>query len=182
MNDKRFIWMNGELQAWEHAQVHVLTHALHYGLGFFEGIRAYKAADCSLVFRLQDHIKRLFNSAKIGGIEIPHSFDELINACIEVLKVNQLTEGYIRPIVYIGQGPMGIFPTNNPVQVAISAWQWSAYLGKEALEKGVKTRVSTFNRCSPQSILARAKMTGGYAIGVMAKMEAHKLGYNEAIL
>ncbi len=183
MSKQQVVWMNGEMRKWENAQIHVMAHALHYGYGFFEGIRAYKTpSGQSAIFKLREHIKRLFNSAKVGGITIPHSIEEISQACIDVMKQNRIAEGYIRPVTFLGLGSFGLYPAKNPVETAVAAWEWGPYLGKEALEKGIKTKISTFARYLPVSAMAHTKMTGAYALSVMAKMEAINLGYEEAIL
>ncbi len=177
------IWFNGEFVDWDDANTHVLTHTLHYGMGVFEGIRCYETHDeRSAVFRLDDHVRRLFDSTKICNIEIPYSQDEIQNACLETLRENDLDNGYIRPIVYLGSGGMGVLPADNPVEVAIVTWPWGAYLGEEALEKGVSVKVSTFSRHYPNSMMTRGKIVGNYVNSILAKMEAHEDGYHEGIL
>ena len=157
------IWFDGKLVNWDDAQVHVLTHTLHYGAGVFEGIRAYCCVDGkSAVFRLKDHVVRLFDSAKIIGIKIPFTIDEIVDAIIETLKVNGLKEGYIRPLVFIGDGAMGVHPGSNPIRVAIATWPWGAYLGEEALEKGIRVKTSSFNRHHVNAMMTKAKACGNY--------------------
>ncbi len=177
------IWMDGELIPWEEAKVHVLTHTLHYGLGVFEGIRCYKCVDGrSGIFRLDEHIERLFQSARIAQIEIPFSKEEIKQACKEVLLANGLEEAYIRPLVFIGEGVMGVHPYDNPVRVAVIAWRWGAYLGEEALKRGTRAKTSSFVRHHPNAMMTKAKICGNYVNSVLAKREAVKLGYDEAIL
>lgn len=182
MKDQQ-IWLDGKWLAWDEANVHIMTHSLHYGSGVFEGIRAYKLqSGQSAIFRLQDHIQRLFNSAKILGIDTPFSPEDICNACIELLIRNRLDDGYLRPIIFIGTGGFGVNPAKNTIQVAIAAWKWGAYLGDEALEKGIKTKISSFTRFNPNSAMLNAKVTGNYALSVLAKTEAIRQGCEEAIL
>jgi branched-chain amino acid aminotransferase len=176
------IWMDGRLVKWDDAQVHVLTHSLHYGLGAFEGIRAYATEGGQAVFRLKDHIRRLYDSCQIAGITIPFEFDAICAACKETLTANHLREGYIRPLVFIGEGVMGVYPADNPIRVAIATWKWGKYLGDEALEKGIRAKVSSFTRYHPNTMMTRGKFTGNYTASVLAKREAKQLGYDEAIL
>jgi len=176
------IWMDGELVPWQDAKVHVLTHSLHYGLGVFEGIRAYETAQGPAVFRLTPHIKRLFNSAKIFGIEIPFGLDELIEATKETVRVNHLDSCYIRPIVFLGYGEMGLNPLPCKVQVSIAVWPWGAYLGEEGLAHGVRMKISSWQRHGVNAMPPAAKGTGMYINSSMAKVEAIHAGYDEAIL
>ncbi|WP_291327890.1 branched-chain amino acid transaminase [Desulfovibrio sp. UCD-KL4C] len=177
------IWFDGKLVNWDDAQVHVLTHTLHYGAGVFEGIRAYCCVDGkSAVFRLKDHVVRLFDSAKIIGIKIPFTIDEIVDAIIETLKVNGLKEGYIRPLVFIGEGAMGVHPGSNPIRVAIATWPWGAYLGEEALEKGIRVKTSSFNRHHVNAMMTKAKACGNYVNSILAKVEAVNDGYDEALM
>ena len=184
MVDKlKFIWMDGKLVDWDDAQVHVLTHTFHYGLGAFEGIRSYELADGrSAVFRLKEHIRRLADSCHIGQMKLPFSQEELAAACKETLAANGLKAGYIRPVAYIGHGVMGVHPADNPIRVFIATWKWGAYLGEEALKKGIRTKISSYTRFQPNSIMTRAKLTGNYATGILAKREAKSLGFDEAIM
>src|SRR3954468_11886216 len=141
------IWMDGALVAWDDAKVHVLTHSLHYGLGAFEGIRAYRRADgTTAIFRLNEHIDRLLNTCKLCRIQPAYSRVQFANACVELLRVNRMTEAYLRPLVYVGDGAMGIYVPNNPIRAFIVAWKWGAYLGTEALEKGIRAKVSSWAR------------------------------------
>lgn len=177
------IWMDGKLIPWEEANVHILTHSLHYGLAVFEGIRCYLCTDGkSAVFRLREHVDRLFDSAQIGDIKIPYSKREISEACKETLRVNQLREGYIRPIVFIGEGVMGVYPGENPIQVAIITWSWGAYLGEGALEKGIRVKVSSYTRHHVNVMMTKAKICGNYVNSVLAKREVTKMGYDEALM
>ena len=176
------IWMDGELVNWDDANVHILTHTLHYGCGVFEGIRAYQTDRGAAVFRLRDHIVRLFNSAKIFMIDIPYTVDELCEATVELVRVNNLDSCYIRPIAYLGYGEMGLNPLPCPVNVSIAAWPWGTYLGDEGLKNGVRMKVSSWKRHDPNSLPPAAKGTGMYINSSMAKVEALKAGYDEAIL
>jgi len=177
------IWMDGKQVPWDDAKIHVLTHSFHYGAAAFEGIRAYRTDDGrSAVFRLNDHIRRLYESAKILGFEIPYAFDAVCAACVETLTANSLPEGYIRPIAYIGDGVMGVYPADNPIRLLVAVWKWGAYLGEEALKKGIRVKVSSYTRYQPNSVMTRAKVTGNYVTGVLAKKEAKSLGFDEALM
>ena len=176
------IWMDGELVDWDKAQIHVLTHTLHYGCGVFEGVRAYETSEGPAIFRLRDHTERLFNSAKIFMIDIPFTVDEIIEATRETVRVNGLPSCYIRPIVYLGYGEMGLNPLPSPVQVSIAVWPWGAYLGDDGVANGVRMKVSSWQRHSPNAMPPAAKGTGMYINSSMAKIEALKSGYDEAIL
>src|SRR5688572_3016517 len=180
--ESKQIWMNGELVPWNEAKVHVLTHSLHYGLGVFEGIRAYETATGPAVFRLTPHIKRLFNSAKIYMLDIPFSVDEVIQATKDTVRENGLNSCYIRPIVFLGYGEMGLNPLPCPVNVSIAVWEWGAYLGDEGIKHGVRMKVSSWVRHNVNSMPPAAKGTGMYINSSMAKVEALKAGYDEAIL
>jgi branched-chain amino acid aminotransferase len=176
------IWLDGKLVAWDEAKVHVLTHALHYGVGVFEGIRAYRTADGrSAVFRLREHVKRLFESAHIVLMDIPYRREQLEEACVEVLRSNALPEGYIRPVAFFGYGALGVGAI-NPVQVAIAAWPWSAYLGEDGLKNGIRAKVSSFTRMHVNAQMVRAKVNGQYVNSFLATREAALAGYQEAIL
>ena len=175
--------MDGKLVDWDKANVHVLTHTLHYGLGVFEGIRCYRTADGRpAVFRLKEHTERLFSSAHIMMIDIPFSRDEINAATIETLKANGLSEGYIRPIVFLGDGSMGLFPKNNPVRVSIAAWEWGAYLGEEGLRNGIRVKVSSFIRQHVNSSMTKSKTTGSYVNSILAKREVVAAGFDVALL
>jgi len=177
------IWMDGKLIPWEEANVHILTHSLHYGIAVFEGIRCYLCKDGkSAVFRLREHVDRLFDSAQIADIKIPYPNREIAEACKETLRVNQLKQGYIRPIVFIGEGVMGVYPGENPIRVGIIAWSWGAYLGDEALEKGIRVKVSSYNRHHVNVMMTKAKICGNYVNSVLAKREVMRMGYDEALM
>jgi branched-chain amino acid aminotransferase len=176
------IWMDGELVDWADARIHILTHTLHYGCGVFEGIRAYATPTGPAVFRLTDHIVRLFNSAKIFMIDVPFTVDQIIEATKETVRVNGLPECYIRPIVYLGYGEMGLNPLPCPVNVSIAVWPWGTYLGDEGILHGVRMKISSWQRHDPNAMPPAAKGTGMYINSSMAKVEALKAGYDEAIL
>jgi branched-chain amino acid aminotransferase len=177
------IWLDGKLIPWDDARVHVLTHTLHYGVGAFEGIRAYKRASGeSAVFRLREHIDRLYESAKIVQLEIPYDREVLVKACIDVLKANKLSEGYLRPLVFLGDEQMGLYAPNNTVRVCIVAWKWGAYLGDEALRRGIRAKVSSFTRANINSTMAKGKISGNYVNSIQAKREVKAAGYDEAIM
>ncbi len=176
------IWMDGELVPWDEARVHILTHSLHYGSGVFEGIRAYATSQGPAVFRLTDHIHRLFNSAKVYLIDIPFTPAELIEAVKETVRANNLEACYIRPLVYLGYGEMGLNPLPCPTNVSIAVWPWGTYLGEEGIRRGVRTKISSWQRHDPNAVPVAAKGTGMYGNSSMAKVEALKAGYDEAIL
>lgn len=176
------IWMDGKLVNWDDAKIHVLTHTLHYGLGAFEGIRCYNAKKGPAVFRLDEHVERLFNSAKIFLLDIPYTKADIKKAILDTIKANKLKECYIRPLVYIGYGAMGIYPKGNPINVTIAVWPWGAYLGEEALEKGIKIKTSSFIRNHVNSQMSRGKICGYYVNSQIAKKEAIMGGYDEALL
>ncbi len=178
----KFIWMDGTLIAWEEAKVHVLTHALHYGSGVFEGIRAYETRKGPAIFRLTDHILRLYRSAKIHAMDIPYGFGETIDAVKETVRANELTSCYIRPIAYRGYAEMGLNPLNCPVSVSIAVWPWGAYLGDDGFTQGVRMKVSSWRRYDHNTIPPAAKATGQYLNSSLAKVEALKAGYDEAIM
>ena len=176
------IWMDGKLVDWDDARVHILTHTLHYGSGVFEGIRAYATSQGPAVFRLTDHINRLFNSAKVYLIDIPFTPDELVEGVKETVRVNGLDSCYIRPLVYLGYGEMGLNPLPCPVNVSIAVWPWGTYLGDEGIKHGVRMKISTWQRHDPNAVPVAAKGVGMYVNSSMAKVEALKAGYDEAIL
>ncbi len=182
METTELIWMNGELVPWEDAQVHVLTHGLHYGTGVFEGIRAYETEHGTAVFRHADHLDRLRRSAQLYHMDIPYPLEELRTATHELIVRNGLKTCYIRPLVFRGYGPMGLDPLANPVDVAIAAWEWGAYLGEEGQRNGIRAKVSSWRRISPDSLIPHAKASGQYLNSVLAKIESSKAGYEEAIL
>ena len=176
------IWMDGELVDWDDAKIHILTHTLHYGCGVFEGIRAYATVSGPAVFRLTDHIERLFNSAKIFMIDVPYTVEQLVAATKELVRVNGLESCYIRPLVYLGYGEMGLNPLPCPVNVSIATWPWGTYLGDEGIKQGVRMKISSWQRHDPNAMPPAAKGTGMYLNSSMAKVEALKAGYDEAIL
>lgn len=177
------IWFDGKMVPENEAKVSVLSHALHYGTSVFEGIRAYRGPDgTSAIFRLPDHVKRLFNSAKILGLHIPHSEETITAAVIDTLKANKLDEGYIRPLSFVGDGGLGVYPGNNPVRTIIAAWSWGAYLGPEALENGIRVKTSSFTRHHVNAMMSKAKAAGNYVNSVLAKVEVKADGYDEALM
>jgi branched-chain amino acid aminotransferase len=176
------IWMNGELVAWEDAKVHVLAHSLHYGTSVFEGIRAYETERGTAIFRHDDHLRRLRRSATHYYMEIPYSDEELRQATHELIIRNGLPSCYIRPIVFRGHGPMGLDPLANPVEVSIAVWEWGAYLGEQGQREGIRAKVSSWRRISPDSLIPHAKASGQYLNSVLAKIESKHAGYEEAIL
>jgi len=176
------IWMNGELVDWEDAKIHVLTHTLHYGTGVFEGIRAYETADGPGIFRLTDHIERLHSSARILGMPLPYSVPEIVQATKDVVAASGLPSCYIRPIAYYGYGEMGLSTLPCSVDVAIACWPWGAYLGEDALTAGVRLKTSSWTRIDHNSMPPASKTTGNYVNSTLAKVEAVKAGYDEALL
>lgn len=186
MKEAKYIWLNGKLLPWSEAKVHFLTHTLHYGNGAFEGLRGYMTEDGQIaIFRLQDHTKRLLNSCKITAINCPYNFDELIQAQVEVVRANKpdfKDNIYIRPLVFLGYGKMGITNKDTPVEVGIATWEWGAYLGEEALESGIKVKTSSYTRNSIKSTMNKAKTVGNYVNSQLAKYEALESGYDEALL
>jgi branched-chain amino acid aminotransferase len=182
VNQADLIWMNGELVAWEDAKVHVLTHGLHYGTGVFEGVRCYDTEIGPAVFRNRDHVDRLFKSAELYYMPIPYDREQIRQATLETIARNNLRSCYVRPLVFRGYGTMGLFPLEAPVDVAIAVWEWGAYLGEEGKQTGVRAKVSSWRRISPDSLIPQAKATGQYLNSVLAKIESHKAGYEESIL
>jgi len=176
------IWMNGNFVAWDEARVHVLTHALNYGTGVFEGIRAYSTPKGTGVFRLTAHLERLRRSASLYEMELGYSVSEMAAAVHETIGVNGVDSCYVRPIVFRGYGPMGLYAMNNPVDVAVAVWPWGAYLGEDALEQGVRCKISSYRRYGPNTLPPAAKASGQYINSVLAKHEASRAGYDEAIL
>ena len=176
------IWMNGEMVPWDQANVHVLTHSLHYGMGVFEGIRAYETADGPGIFRLTEHIMRLKNSAKIMGMPLDYSVEEMVEATKAVVRDSGLPSCYIRPIAYFGYGEMGLNTLPCSVDVAIACWPWGAYLGDDAVTKGVRMKISTWLRHDHNSMPPASKTTGNYVNSSLAKVEALRAGYDEAIM
>jgi branched-chain amino acid aminotransferase len=174
--------MNGELVAWEDAKIHVLTHGLHYGSGVFEGIRAYETERGTAVFRLREHLERLAQSAELYYIDMPFTLERLREATHELIRINKLRSCYIRPLAFRGYGEMGLFPLNAPVDVVIAVWSWGAYLGEEGKRDGIRCKVSSWRRMSPDSFIPQAKASGQYLNSILAKLESAKAGYEEAIL
>jgi branched-chain amino acid aminotransferase len=177
------IWLDGRFVPWADAKVHVLTHTLHYGLGVFEGIRCYRTSDArSAVFRLDDHLRRLYDSAHINLMEVPFPRGVLEEACLETLRRNHLPEGYLRPLVFVGDGEMGLNPGGNPIRVAVIAWAWGKYLGDEGVLRGIRAKVSSFSRHHVNAKMTKGKTCGDYVNSILAKREALLDGYDEAIL
>lgn len=176
------IWMDGELVEWDSAKVHVLTHSLHYGLGVFEGIRCYATERGPAIFRLGEHVSRLFRSAHIFLMKIPFTEEEISSAIVKTVAVNKVRECYIRPLVYIGYGAMGVYPKDNPVNVSIAVWPWGTYLGEDGITNGIRIKVSSFIRGHVNSNLSRGKVCGYYVNSQLAKKEAIACGYDEALL
>lgn len=178
-----YVWMNGELVAWGDANVHVMTHTLHYGFGVFEGIRAYRRDDGqSHVFRLVEHIKRLFESGHIIGLEIPYGQGDVVQACIDTLQANKFESGYLRPVAFLGSEALGLGALNNRVHLAIAAWRWGKYLGEEGMKNGIRCKISSFSRLHPNVNMVKGKICGQYVNSVIAKREVLKAGYDEAIM
>jgi len=184
MNAAKYIWFNGEFVNWEDAKVHVLTHTIHYGNGVIEGTKAYKTDKGYAIFRLNDHTKRLLESAKMTLIDIPYSVEELNQAQIELIKRNEFDGNnvYIRPFAFLGYGVMGLYHKNAPVETAIAAWEWGAYLGEEGLKKGIRLKIASMTRPANTSTMGKAKATANYLNSQMAKYEAIECGYDEALL
>ena len=176
------IWMNGSFVEWDDAKVHILTHSLHYGTAVFEGIRCYNTDGGPAVFRLHEHVGRLFDSAHICQLEMPFTRERVTEAILETIRVNKIDACYIRPLVHIGYGAMGVYPKGNPVEVSIAVWPWGSYLGEEALQKGIRVRVSSFIRQHVNTTMVRSKTTANYANSLLAKREALNDGYDEAML
>ncbi|WP_035053042.1 branched-chain amino acid transaminase [Andreprevotia chitinilytica] len=177
-----FIWYDGKLVPWREATTHVLTHTLHYGMGVFEGVRAYETSKGAAIFRLQDHTNRLFNSAKILGINLPFSKEEINAAQLAVIRENKLKSGYLRPMAFYGPEKLGIAPPANNVQVIVAAWPWGAYLGTEGLERGIRVKTSSFSRHHVNVTMCKAKANGNYMNSILAHQEAAQDGYDEALL
>jgi branched-chain amino acid aminotransferase len=182
VNTADLIWLNGEFVAWEDAKVHVLTHALHYGTGVFEGIRAYETPEGTGIFRHQDHLDRLEKSAKLYYMDLPFSKEQLREVSHELIARNAFKSCYIRPLVWRGYGPMGLNPLDNPVEAMVAVWEWGAYLGEEGKMNGVRARTSSYRRISSESLIPHSKASGQYLNSVLAKIESVKSGYEEAIL
>src|SRR5213595_2180676 len=177
-----FIWYDGKLVPWREANTHVLTHSLHYGLAVFEGVRAYKTEIGTAIFRLQEHTKRMFNSAKIYMMEIPYTPEVLMEAQREVVRANKLESCYLRPLAFYGSEKMGVSPKGAKVHVAIAAWPWGAYLGEEGLKKGIRVKTSSYARHHVNVTMARAKVATTYANSILANLEATQHGYDEGLL
>ena len=182
MEPSKFIWMDGAMVGWDEATVHVLSHALHYGTGVFEGIRAYETSDGTAIFRLPEHMARLHRSAKAYAIPLAHPVEELVEAARQIISVNELESGYIRPLVFHELGAIGLNPAGATVRAIIAAWRWGTYLGDEGVAKGIRVRISSWRRIHQSSFVPIAKGTGQYLNSVMAKQEAVATGYDEAIL
>jgi branched-chain amino acid aminotransferase len=176
------IWMNGDFVPWDEAKVHVLTHGLHYGTGVFEGVRCYDTEIGPAVFRHTDHVERLYRSAELYYMPIPFEREQIRQATLELIARNGMRSCYIRPLVFRGYGTMGLFPLDAPVDVAIAVWEWGSYLGDEGKRNGVRAKVSSWKRISPDSLIPQAKASGQYLNSILAKIESHKAGYEEAIL
>ncbi|HZY15193.1 MAG TPA: branched-chain amino acid transaminase [Ramlibacter sp.] len=176
------IWMDGELVEWRDAKIHVLTHTLHYGCGVFEGLRAYKTADGTAIFRLQDHTDRLFNSAKILRMQLPFSKEQVNEAQKQVVRVNRLDSGYIRPLAWIGSQKLGVSPRGNQIHLMIAAWEWGAYLGEEGMQRGIRVKTSSYSRHHVNITMTQAKAVSNYSNSILANMEALDDGYDEALL
>ncbi|HMO59437.1 MAG TPA: branched-chain amino acid transaminase [Roseiflexaceae bacterium] len=181
INASKYIWFNGELVPWEQATVHVMTHALHYGSSVFEGIRSYNTPHGPALFRIEPHIRRLFDSARIYRMVPPFSHEQLIAACKAVVRENGLTDAYLRPLVWRGYGVLGVMPLEAPVEVMVAAMQWGAYLGVDGLEKGVDVQVSSWTRMAPNTLPAMSKAGGNYLSSQLIVMEAVRNGYAEGI-
>lgn len=177
-----FIWQDGKLVEWRSATTHVLTHTLHYSMGVFEGVRAYETPNGTAIFRLQDHTKRLLNSAKIFQMDVPFSQAELEQAQIDVVRENKLNAGYLRPLIYIGSEKLGIAATGNSIRAIVAAWSWGAYLGEEAMTKGIRVKTSSFTHHHPNVTMCKAKACGNYTVSILAHQEVARCGYDEAML
>jgi branched-chain amino acid aminotransferase len=182
LTKSKVIWMNGEYVNWDDAKIHILSHVIHYGSSVFEGIRCYRTPEGPAVFRLHEHIDRLFNSAKIYRMEMPYTEKRIVKACLETIKKNDMNECYIRPVVYRGYNELGVNPFNCPVDVAIAVWKWGKYLGPGALTKGVDVMVSSWNRMAPNTFPAMAKAGANYMNSQLVKMEAITYGFTEGIV
>jgi len=177
------IWLDGKLIHWEDAKVHVLTHALHYGTAYFEGIRCYELADGrSAVFRLPEHMRRLADSGKILGFPLPYTEAQVCQAALEVIRANNLKECYIRPLAFVGLGDLGLYAPDNPINVCIAVWPWGAYLGDDGLQKGIRAKISSYTRHHVNVMMTKSKAAGNYINSVLAKHEVKKAGYDEAIM
>jgi len=182
MKESEFIWMNGSVAPWKESNTHFLSHALHYGSAVFEGIRCYNTKNGPAIFRLNEHIARLFNSAKIFGMQIPYTQEEIISATKEMIALNKLSEGYIRPLAYYSEGGLGFDVTNQKVDVGVAAWEWGAMLGAKSVTEGISVKISPFFRPSSDCMPVNAKVSGNYANSIMAKMDAIRDGYTDVIM
>lgn len=177
------VWLDGNIVDFEKANVHILTHTLHYGLGVFEGIRCYRQkSGGGAIFRLRDHIERLFQSAHIATIPMPWSTDEVMEACKHTVRANGLDECYLRPLAFLGDGAMGLGAQSNPTRLAIVAWKWGAYLGEEGVKRGIRAKVSSFSRPGVNAVMAKGKIVGNYVNSILAKREVQRAGYDEALM
>ncbi|MFA9204023.1 MAG: branched-chain amino acid transaminase, partial [Flavobacteriales bacterium] len=176
------IWMDGQMVDWREAKVHVLTHTLHYGMGVFEGVRAYETELGTAIFRLKEHTQRLMNSAKIFQMNVPFDAQTLMDAQCAVVRENNLVSGYLRPIIWIGSERMGIAAKNNKIHVAIAAWPWGAYLGEDGINKGIRVKTSSFTHHQPNITMCKAKAVGNYPVSILAHQEVATNGYDEAML
>jgi len=181
-NRDGFIWMDGKLVPWREANIHVLTHTLHYGMGVFEGVRAYKTSEGTAIFRLKEHTRRLLNSAKIFQMKVPYTEEQLAQAQLDVVRENKLTSCYLRPIIWIGSEKLGISARSNTIHTAVAAWEWGAYLGEDGLNKGIRVKTSSFTRHHVNVSLVRAKASGYYINSILANQEVTAHGYDEALL
>ncbi len=182
MEKAEYIWMNGEFVAWDDAKVHVLSHGLHYGTGVFEGVRAYETERGTAVFRHRDHLDRLLKSAKLFYLPMPYDVEQIRTATNELIRRNGLASCYIRPLAFRGYGEMGLFAKGSPIDVTIATWPWGAYLGEEGKHEGIRAKVSSWRRISPDGLIPQAKASGQYLNSILAKTESFNAGYDEAIL
>ncbi len=176
------IWMDGELVEWREAKVHVLTHTLHYGCGAFEGVRAYKTADGTAIYRLREHTERLFNSGKILRMKIPFSLEQTMQAQVDVIRANNLESGYLRPLIWLGSEKLGVSPKGSKVHLMVAAWPWGAYLGEEGMRRGIRVKTSSYTRHHVNITMTQAKAVSNYTNSILANMEATDDGYDEAML
>jgi len=175
------IWMNGSFRNWEECQIHIMSHVIHYGSSVFEGIRCYEAKNNSVIFRLKDHMQRLLDSAKVYRMNVSYTVDQLCEIVVNLVRENKMKDCYIRPIIYRGFGAFGLIPHDSPIELAVACWSWGAYLGQEALEKGIEVKVSTWNRMAPNTLPSMAKAGGNYLNSQLIKMEAIQDGYGEGL-
>ncbi|MDX9723396.1 MAG: branched-chain amino acid transaminase [Myxococcota bacterium] len=177
------IWLDGKVIGWDEANVHILTHTLHYGLSLFEGIRAYQRADGRThIFRLSDHVRRIYDGAKVATLDMPFTPEEITQACVDMVRINKQSSCYIRPLVFVGDGAMGLYAMTNPTRVAIIVWPWGTYLGEDGLNKGIRAKVSSFTKLHVNANMVKAKIGGQYVNAILAKREVVRSGYDEAIL